>query len=240
MKRSPGWIIGLGALAWAATALTGCAGPPVRIAYETTSHLNTSTGDRLYRVRASEVGALFLKPGIQFAEYGSVAFRSVTLGYAEPPMAPSVLDRDTGNYRLGHDAAERIKLELREALASELGRDGGFDVLPEPSEDTLVISPHIVNLRWETPLAQGGESLFVRRNGSMVLVLDLRDAETGALVARLVDPAQIRPIDLGITGAYESRPVNDWAGVRDVCTRWGWILSGTLASLSGLPPLAIP
>jgi hypothetical protein len=74
----------------------------------------------------------------------------------------------------------------------------------------------------------------------MTLVLQLRDAETGALLAQLADARLIRPADVGLSGAYESTPANNWAAVRDVYAHWGWTLRGTLETLRALPPMPTP
>ena len=224
-----------------AVALAGCWTAPVQIEYETDGHLPTSTGERLYKVRATEVSALYLKPGIYFSSYHSVAVRPVALSYAEPPAIPTVYTRKPGNFRLRLGASDRIRRELRDALISELHRDGGWRVVPEPQPTPggLVVYAHIVGLRWETPPELGSESLYVRRTGVMGLQLDLRDTQTGALLARISDARAIKPMDVGAEGAFESSPVNNWAGVRNVCTRWGWVLRETLASLRQLPPLTI-
>lgn len=240
MKCVPLWIIRVEVLVLAIATLAGCASAPVRIEYRTNGHLTTSTGAHLYQVRATQVGALYLKPGVEFADYGTVAFRPVTLAYEDPPRNPTIFDRTPGNFLMRLGASDRLKRDLGEALTSELGRDEGFRVVAEPDSDTLMVSSHIVRFRWEVPPEQGGESLYVRRTGSMTLILDLRDARTGALLARLADARVIKPAGAGLAGAYESRAVNHWAGVRDVCTSWGLMLRGILETLRGLPPMPAP
>ena len=242
MRATMKWVAAcgrLGALALVATVLVGCANRPVRIDYATYDHLTTSTGERLYRVRATEIGALYLKPGVWFADYGSVAFQPVTLAYQGAPRMPSVFDRKPGNFLLRLDASDRLEHDLSEALATELARNGNLSVVSEPTPETLMISPQIVRLRWETPPEQGGESLYVSRTGVMTLILDLRDARTGALLARIADAQSIRPADVGLSGAYQNSPVNNWAGVRDVCTHWAWVLRGTLETLHNMPAMRV-
>lgn len=227
-------------LALAALALAGCMYAPVRIGYETDGHLTTSTGEHLYRVHATELGALYLKPGVEFGSYDAVAFRYPTLAYRSPPKMGDYFDHTPGNYRLRLDASDRLRRDLSRALSNELARSRGFRVVPEPTSGGLRISPHIVHLRWEAPPDQGGESLYLRRTGSMTLILDVRDAETGALLARLADARLIKPSSSGLAGAFESSPVNNWAGVRDVCTHWAWLLRATLETLRVMPPLPAP
>jgi hypothetical protein len=72
------------------------------------------------------------------------------------------------------------------------------------------------------------------------LIADLRDARSGALLARLADARAIAPDDVGLDGGFESTGANNRAGVRDVCTRWGWLLRETLETLRRLPPLPDP
>ncbi|MDJ0849514.1 MAG: DUF3313 family protein [Myxococcota bacterium] len=235
-------VRGTAALTLVAVAAASCFTVPVRIRYETDGYLPTSTGDRLYRVTATEIRGLYLKPGVYFADYHRAVVESVVLSYGAPATPATVFDRKPGNYRLRMDAEDRIRNELRKALVKELHRDGGWLLMAEqqPIGATIVVSPRIVGFRWEAPPEQGSESLYVRHTGVMGLVLDIRDSQTGELLARLQDARRIKPMDVETQGAYESSPVNNWAGVRDVCRRWGWILRETLATLRGLEPLEDP
>lgn len=228
------------ALALAIASLAGCAAAPVWIDYEISGRLATSRGEYLYRVQTLGVGAVYVKPAVWFSDYARVALRPVTLRYRAPPSMPSVLDRTLGNYLLTLDASDRLERELGEALRRELRGAGRFQVLPEPTTGALLIAPHVVDLRWEAPPAQGGESLYVHRSGSMTLVVDVRDAGSGALLARVADARDIRPDDVGLSGGYEASPVNNEAGVRDVCAHWGRVVSATLERLYHLPPLPAP
>jgi hypothetical protein len=224
----------------AAAALGGCTYVPVQIDYQAGRSLSTNRGAHLYRVAATRIGALWLKPGVHFADYGSVSFRESSLAYAQRPRMATSFDLQPGNFRLRLNASDRIRRDLRATLAREIARGGDLRVTEEPEADGIVVHPHIVGLRWEVPPARGSERLFVRRTGEMIVVLDLRSAVTGELLARIADGRVIRPSDVGLGGRYESSPVNNWAGVRDVCSLWGLRLRATLDTLRALPPMPAP
>jgi hypothetical protein len=92
-----------------------------------------------------------------------------------------------------------------------------------------------VNLVWEVPDAIGSELYFVKRTGVMTLVMDVADAPSGTVLARIADHSVIRPFGTALNGGFENRPTNNWTGVRDVSSRWARIVRGTLDSLHSAP-----
>jgi hypothetical protein len=91
---------------------------------------------------------------------------------------------------------------------------GGFEVVEQPRDDTLRVSPGLANVFIDSP----STGMFrLRNDDSMTLVMNLSDGATGQLLARAVDTKQ------GKMGMLESpnsiatnqnfrRAVRDWAG----------------------------
>ena len=231
------WIDRRQALALAAVLAVACAGPPLRIEYESDGHLLTSWGNRLYRMRADGVGAVYLKPGVQFATYAEVVIKPVEVSYKNPPRPMTSFSQRIGNYALDQDSMDRLKRGLRRVLARELAGSKSLTVVSDEGPNRLVVYPRIVGLVWEVPLAQGGESSLVHRTGAMTLISEIRDSQTGELLVYVADRRDIRPQDTGLIGGFVNRPSNNWAGVRNVSTLWARLLRETLDALRELPPM---
>jgi len=224
----------VGVLAVAAALVAGCAAP-LEISRRARDVVPSLTEDGLYRVEASQVGAVYLRPDAIFAVFDAVMFDPCTLAYAYPPRAKTILRRQLGNYRLDRETSERAIRTLREAFELELARSESFRLAVAPGPNVLRVSCHIVDLVWELPDAVGGATAWVRQSGVMTLVVNLRDSESGVILARIADRMAIRPEGTGLAGGFENRPVNNWAGVRYVSKRWARILRVALDSLRSDP-----
>lgn len=230
-KRVARFMRRLGTLAVAALLGAGCSGA----ALPTDSGADPAAPEGLQPVPARGIGAAYLKPAARFHPYDAVRIDPVTVAYKRGARLPTPFNRTSGNYALGPASLERLQRMVWQALEREMVRSQGFAVVSEAGPGTLRVSPHVVDLVWEVPPAQGGETSFVRRTGEMTLILDLRDAQTGEPLARLVDRQAILPFGTGLSGGYENSPANNWSAVRDTASHWGRILREALEALRALP-----
>jgi hypothetical protein len=237
VKQPSGGAVVTLALAWALAAACAAPAPPIQYVYDGGA---AATADGLYRVQTDRVGAAFLKPGASFHAYDAVMIDPVTVSYTRPATDGRRRDDVRGSYPLGYEHTQRLKRILQEAVESELTRGEAFAVVTTPGPGVLRISGHIVDLVWEQPPWRGGEDRFVLRTGKMTLILDVRDAQTGEPLARLADRRPIQPGAEHPTGAFESNPVNNWGGVRDLAASWARILREALATLRELNEVPLP
>lgn len=240
LKRRVTWTCHLGALALVVLLGLGCAGPPFALVRDWSGPLPETTVEGLYRVRASQVGAVYLRPDAEFSRYDTVVIDPVTLAYRSRPRPATVFNRRPGNFILSWEATDRIRRTLRQAFEREMAGSAWFRVGSEAGEGVLRVSGHIRDLVWEVPPPRGGESYTVQRTGTMLLILDLRDSETGELLARVADRRSIQPEGFTVSGGYENSAVNHWAGVRYLASRWARVLRQGLDSLRALPRVPMP
>jgi len=184
-----------------------------------------ATADGLHRVRATRVGAAYLKPGASFAGYDAVLIAPVTIAYK----------RGAGGQEL--DAAERERMQrmFQEAFQKQLGRSKSFTVVSEPGPAVLRVAGHIVDLVVTAPPFRGGEVDFVVDAGELTLILDVRDSESHEALARVADKRTIRPEGSSTTAIYRSGPVNNWGALREIFNSWAGLLRGGLDDLHTLP-----
>jgi len=193
--------------AGAAAALVGCAAGPGGVQYESEgSHITTPDG--LHRVKNWGFGNAFVKPGADLARYDSVIIDSVTIAY-KPPRTPAHASRDgveRGTYLLPPRTENSFKRYLQRALASEFDKSDGLVVTQRPASNAIRVSGHIVDLVVRTPPDWGvGNALtvFLANRGEFTLILDLRDAETGAPLLRVGDRSAMK-----FDGARAYMPAN--------------------------------
>jgi hypothetical protein len=144
----------------------------------------------LERTSSSRVDEFYLRPGATFT-----AYRRVLLG----PVDVSFNKLWERQHR-AVDAKEssRLRNELqamaRDEFARQLQRKDGFEIVQAPGADVLEVRASIVNLDIRAPDVQDSA---VRRNyvlsaGEATLLAELRDSQTGTLLARIVDRREMR------------------------------------------------
>lgn len=144
----------------------------------------------LQRQPSSRVDEFYLRPGASFTAYKRVRLAPVDVSFS----------RLWARQHREVDAREsaRIRKELakaaREEFTRQLQRRDGYPVTSEAAPDVLDVHAAIVNLDIYAPDVQDSQ---VRRNyvlkaGEATLVAELRDSQTGTLLARIVDRREMR------------------------------------------------
>jgi len=166
-------------LAVGATILTGCASTDA-----------VTEWDGLVRQPNTRLNAVFVKPDAQVVAYRSVMLDPVQVSF-DRNWDPNRGTRST-SARLNADDIASIKSDLaelfREIFRDELAR-GGYQLVDQPGPETLRVTPAIINLFINAPdtSAPGRTRTYTADSGRMTLVVELRDSETGTLLARAVD-----------------------------------------------------
>lgn len=166
-------------LAVGSLALTGCASTDA-----------VTEWDGLIRQPSTRLNAVFVKPGAQVVAYRSVKLDPVQISF-DANWDPNRRTRSMSS-RLNPDDIAAIKDTLaelfREIFRDELAR-GGYQLVDQPGPETLRVTPAIINLFITAPdtSAPGRSRTYTADPGRMTLVVELRDSETGTLLARAVD-----------------------------------------------------
>ncbi|KRA46318.1 hypothetical protein ASD72_03650 [Pseudoxanthomonas sp. Root630] len=144
--------------------------------------LRSSKDDRIVYVRpGASFGAyrkvLILDPYIEFRKNWQRDYNS-----SAPGLEARVRDEDM----------VRIKTELAKEFRSEftkvLQEDGAYEVVEEEGEGVLVLRPAIVDLDVTAPdLQTANMTVIARSAGGMTLYLELWDAKTDQILARVME-----------------------------------------------------
>jgi hypothetical protein len=133
---------------------------------------------------------VYRAPDIPFTQY-----RRITLGGIPVSFDKSWL---RANRNLKEADRERIRADLVRAFSEELTAElvdrGGYALTTETTTDVLLVQASIQELDITAPDAgmTPGTRSFVHTAGSMTLVIELHDAASGVLVARIIDHEHAR------------------------------------------------
>jgi hypothetical protein len=144
--------------------------------------------DGLVRQPNTRLNAVFVKPDAQVVAYRSVMLDPLQVSF-DSNWDPN---RGSMSARLNADDVAAIKNDLaelfRETFRAELAR-GGYQLVDQAGPETLRVTPAVINLFINAPdtSAPGRTRTYTADSGRMTLVVELRDSETGTLLARAVD-----------------------------------------------------
>ena len=161
--------------AFASVTLSGCViapDAPVR------------TPDGLEKVQSPNVDSLYVAPGMTLAPYRRVMLESVDVAFKADwqQRNPQVPAEDVAMIR--HGAVSIFRTEF----ARELEK-GGYTLATQPAPDVLRVSASIVDLDFAAANAAAGadKPAYLVTPANMSLLAELRDSQSGAMLARVAD-----------------------------------------------------
>jgi len=109
---------------------------------------------------------------------------------------------------------QRIRQIFRTAFIAELQ---GYDIVQEPGPRTMAVQASLIDLRNSSGAPLPGMRREVRdmaATGSIVFLMEMKDSESGAILARAADSA-ITPT-LAATAGTDT----DWSSVQSAAEKW--------------------
>lgn len=192
------------------------------------------TADGLHRLRHAGFENGWLRPDANLAAYDTIVVSPPLIAYARTPRRNVTDVGMTPNFLLSEVQMGALELQLVEAIGSEFARSAHYGVVETPRPGTLRIDPAIVRLVVRVPTDPAPDRDFVYSTSTaiMTLLLDVRDGETGEILARFADRREARaPGSNGTTTLTWSNPVNDSAALRITFRRWARVLREKLDRL---------
>jgi hypothetical protein len=145
--------------------------------------------DGLEQRKSAAVNSLYVRPDASLEGYKHVRLEPLQVSF-DKNWKPNA--SRTGARRLTAADFDNIKKALADAFATttsgELAK-GGYDVVTEAGEDVLDVSPSVIDLYIAAPdkMTAGRSRTYTADAGHMTLVAELRDSETGQILARVID-----------------------------------------------------
>jgi len=174
--------------------------------------------DGLQLKKTKNLDLVYVKPGATLAAYTKVWLDPAEVAFSkdwEPPR--QFTDKDREKIRTG------LAEEFLKVFTKELQEKGGYQIVNSAGPDVLRVTAGIVDLYITAPdvsqKTAGRVNSYVISAGSMTLVSELRDSETGAILARVADRKSGRqsgPVQWATSGsnaAAARMAMSQWARV---------------------------
>jgi hypothetical protein len=200
------------------TAALGLSGSSVAWADESAADLPAAE-EGLKPVKITGIDHVYARPGINLSAYDRVMLDPVEVSFAKN-VKP---DRAGGPITAGEKQEIRSQLGkiFKEELEKELTRAHGYALVTHVDADVLRIRAEIRDLYINAPAvpSSGPARPYAVSVGEMQLVAELRDAPTGALIARVVDSKKdpsapwLHFTSQADTAKSARAAVHDWAGI---------------------------
>jgi hypothetical protein len=173
---------------------------------------------------------VWVRPGTDFSSYTKLLVEPVEVAF-DPHWDPR---RPGSRLPLRDEDREQIRTDTAElfdtTFTAQLERSERFKLVDQPGPGALIFEPRIIDLiinAPEDPRAVGQVRTYVSEFGRVTLIGELKDADTGAIVARIADREIARAIS---PLEFADRFANEREGER-IVRRWADAL---IEPLSGL------
>lgn len=146
--------------------------------------------DGMQLVDKDSRGEIYADPGVDWSVYSKIVLDDATVAFRKNWQRDQNRNRAA---RVSSSDMEKIKSDLAtlfdEVFVKELQDNGGFEIVQAAGEDVLRITPHIVDLDVYAPDTRSSMNSrsYTDSSGRMTLKLELRDSETGDLIAAASD-----------------------------------------------------
>ena len=187
--------------------------------------------DGLQQRPSKSVKFLYVRPDASLEGYKRVRLEPLQVSFDKnwDPNRSRV-----GTNRLTSADFDRIKKTLADAFAKTSAQElakGGYEVVSESGPDVLDVTPSVVDLYITAPdkPTAGRSTTYTADPGRMTLVAELRDSETGTILARAVDPQSARS-----SGTFQmSSSVANLGAANQIIARWAAALRNALDAANG-------
>jgi Protein of unknown function (DUF3313) len=214
-------------------------GLAVLLAAPVTAQAAAESWDGLVEVNARSIDTAFLAPGADFRPYTKVMLDEPEVAFRQNWMR----DMNRSSRGLGGRVTEQDAARILDSvgagtidLFTNAFTNAGFEVVTRAGPDVLRISTAVVNLVVNAPdtMAAGRTTTFTSNAGEATLILEARDSQTNALIARIVDRRETR----GFGG--RTNRVTNTADFRALANDWARIAANRLTALKEMSPVPDP
>jgi hypothetical protein len=169
-------------------AVAGCAATPPPTLQ--TGPDREITVDGLVRVDNAVVPVAYRKPDMDLTPYIRFMLDPVEVAYQKDPgnRRRSGVAGDNDNFALSPSQMETLKDMFQEAVVEALTKDDGYELTTEPGPDVLRITASLIDLVVSVPTDRvGNQQVFTQSYGLVSLIIELRDSQSGEILARAAD-----------------------------------------------------
>lgn len=195
--------------------------------------------DGLVEVNARRIDNAFLLPGADFRPYTKVMLDEPEVAFRQNWLR----DANRGARGTTGRVTERDATRIMESVSANTidlftraFTDAGFEVVTRDGPGVLRVGTAVVNLVVNAPdtMSAGRSMTFTTNAGEATLILEARDSQTNALLARVIDRRETR----GIPG--RANRVTNTSEFRTLAADWARIAASRLNTLKEISPVPDP
>jgi hypothetical protein len=165
----------------------------------------------------------YKKEGVSFADYNKVQFSPSTVAFKKNWQRDYNRDQATSSSRIKDRDVVRIKESVKkmldETFKAEFGKDGAYPIVEQATIGTLLLKPAIIDLDVNAPdvMSATRSKTFVHEAGRATLFLEVYDAVSGEILARIIDTETVGDNH----GFYQwANRVTNYADAKRVIKKW--------------------
>jgi hypothetical protein len=158
--------------------------------------------DGLTRVDNSLMDYAWVKQGLSIKNYHKILPVSAGIEYraVKPVSRLSAKYGSTNEFPLDEDQKTRIAKTISDVFETELVKMENFTVTDKPAPDTLLIIGSLIDVVSNVPPEPMGRTkIYLTHLGAATLVIEIRDSQSGEILARAIDSRTIDARTLGLS-----------------------------------------
>jgi len=194
--------------------------------------------DGLLEVTNSSASAAWVRRDFDLSGYSRVRLEGAGIEYRPVRSGSRRLGSANEGFPVSPSAQARLVDVMRKAFEQELARSKRFALTEEIGPGVLTVWAGLLDVvSFAPPQRAGRNDIFLRRLGEATLVIELRDSESNATLARVMDR---RALENMTRGGTHSNAVNNFADVQKLATSWARLLRQRLDESPTLSHAAEP
>lgn len=135
--------------------------------------------------------------------------------------------RGDSEFYINEEQREKFRQGVREVMSAELTSMKYFSLTDQAGEGVLLLRIGLADVVSRVPPESIGRvEIYLSELGSATLVIELRDARSHELLARIADRRDVEPATV-----IKSNPVTNYAEVKREMRQWGSIVTNGLDEL---------
>ncbi len=182
--------------------------------------------DGLSQIKSKYFDAVFIRPGVDFSQYRQLLVEPSELAFKTP-------DRTQLQFPLSKEQKERFHALLDESFANELRQSSSLTLTDSAGAQVLQLHLRVQDIIASVPqrsVGGIGGDIFLLALGEATMVIELRDAETAEILARVFDR---RAVEGTAIAQKQGAPVTRWDDIVTVCEHWAETARARLDAVVG-------
>jgi hypothetical protein len=223
-ERASAWAFVLLAIAIAGTGCTTSGSSSTASAAPAQDVAADLTFDGLQRVKGKGRALVWMKPGLDLANYHQILIAPPSFHYKA--VRRSNLDDE---YAVPESRRDRFETLVTESFESALSKSHRYTIATVPGPQTLLLLTELHDIVSNMPpQGSGRDTSYVSRIGEATVVLELRDSESNEVLARAAERRGVDPL----SGMAASNAVSAAPEIRAEARRWGTLVRERLDALN--------